>query len=250
MLNLLLAPQRRTLLEKALHSSGLEEQFYKGVVDEIEAFWSTERLLAFKTRCALSRRLMYTASLTLGSLYDAATDEYTEMVFKNGVSFPSLLKHGTTHQLDALSKTIYGELEPIEQLDGKRVDISVLNMVEYYLSSDPKSYLYNPEIVRCVLAADAAGLFRNVSHVNVGITLLPGRASSFVSQAERDTVTKVHTVCTFEGSDKLQDLVDASQARLTPELKQLHDHGINIKIKKGSDIQDNHVEYQLMMAGV
>ena len=247
MLSFLCAPHRRPLLEKALQSSGLEEQFYKSVVDEIEEFWSTDRVLAFKSRCGLSRRVMVSAALTLGSTYDASTDKYSEMVFKNGVRFPSLLTHGTTYQLDALSEKLYGTLEPIEQPNGKRVDISVLNMMDHYLT-DPESYLYNPTEVRAVLAADAAGLYRNVSHVNVGITLLPGLASSFVSQEERDTVTEVHTVCCFEGNDKLQDLVDATEARLTPELEQLHDHGINIKC--GEDIQDKHVKCQMMMAGV
>lgn len=123
-------------------------------------------------------------------------------------------------------------MSPKESEDGKQMDISLKVLMNKLLRNRP-TYLESCLDWRLLISGDAAGLFRNLTHVNVTSTLLPlGVPTALVQRLTESTdgnerrLSDCFTVATYEGKDKHLDFSLATEKFLVPELTELVDNGV------------------------
>ena len=235
----LAAPQRVGMLKRATVATGLDIIHYLDAKHQMEKKWSAEQVMFLKQQTGMSRRQTQTADRVLSYEYDEVDNKFKLSEFTNGVQFPSISKFGSRHKLEQLAENLYGQVQPMASTDGNQVTVSIKKVLELELK-DKKSHLYGQKVVRVILAGDGAGLFRNITHVNLGLTILAGLASQYVTQDDRDRLTQWTTICTYEGGDKLKEIQAACADRLTSELDELHTQGLTLD-------DNNKVECVLMM---
>jgi hypothetical protein len=227
----LLHKDERKFLDHLVKTSGLKEKIIRGAVQQIEAYWSTARGCSIMSRCNLSRASY--AVLMQGLCFFANDDNELQPKQFEGteINFPQLNTNASRYKLEQLQSKLFQELNPKQSGDGKQCEVSILSLVDRCLTSPP-SYLEECRDFKVMLSGDAAGMFRNLSHVNMTFALQPHGVSSAVLQQLWDSVwykdrkvSECYTVITYEGKDKHVDVNAAIDTHLVPELNILAQEG-------------------------
>jgi hypothetical protein len=238
---------QRQFLDHLVTKSGMKEKIITEAVQQIEEYWSTMRGLSIKSRCKLSRA-SYTVLMQGLSFFANDDDELEPKQFRGtAINFPQLNTNASNYKVTQLASKLFEELSPKESENGKQCELSILSLVDRCLDSPP-TYLEGCRDFKVMLSGDAAGMFRNLSHVNMTMALQPHGVSSSVLQQlwnsqwyKERKVTECYTVITYEGKDKHVDVAAAIDAHLVPEL--------NILAKEGRTVHGKVFNFILQLGG-